>query len=367
MTKLRLGLIYGGKSGEHEISIKTAFSVSNSLDFNKYTFVPIYITKSGNWIVGKEQCKALNYEEIMNNLENGTFENLKSSFPSDLLFREKNDSVSNIQALDIIFPLIHGTFGEDGKLQGLLEMANIPYVGCGVLASSVGMDKSLTKTTFAQAGLPQCKYLTFTKFNWDRNKIALTKQIRENLNYPCFVKPANAGSSLGVSKVRMEHNLDQAIEEAFKFDRKVIVEEEVIGREIEIAILGNYDEPSASVPGEIIQNSDFYDFETKYLNGGASLSIPAEISQNLTEKLKKLAKIAFQAIDGSGLSRVDFFVTKNEEVYINEINTMPGFTPVSMYPLLWQESGKSYSQLLDELIQLGIDRFKQSRNLSYKF
>jgi D-alanine-D-alanine ligase len=365
MTKLRLGLIYGGKSGEHEISIKTAYSVSKSLDFIKYTFIPIYITKSGNWIAGREQCKPLNYEEIVNNLENGTFENLKSSFPSELLFKENKASTSGIQALDIIFPLIHGTFGEDGKLQGLLEMANIPYVGCGVLASSVGMDKSLAKMAFAQAGLPQCKYLVFTKFSWSRNKIALTNQIGEHLNYPCFVKPANAGSSLGVSKVRIESNLNQAIEEAFKFDRKVVVEEEVIGREIEVAILGNYDEPLASIPGEIIQSSDFYDFETKYLNGQASLSIPAEISQDLTEKLKSLAKVAFQAIDGSGLSRVDFFITKNEEIYINEINTMPGFTPVSMYPLLWQESGKSYSQLLDELIKLGIDRFKQSRNVAY--
>lgn len=371
--KIRIGLIYGGKSGEHDVSLQTALAVMKAVDFNKYEITPFYISKKGEWRSGAPLLGPVESKEVL------TFSSAPAS--SSVLapifggIQTKGDvAVSSVASagaedlgLDVVFPLLHGTFGEDGTIQGLLEMANIPYVGAGVLASAVGMDKVMMKKVFAQEGLPQCIFRHFTRTEWEKNRAYHLMELETVIGYPCFVKPANLGSSVGISKARNQEELIAAVAFAFQYDRKVIIEENIDAREIEVAVLGN-DEPIASVVGEIVSSNEFYDYKAKYLDGKSAMIIPAEISQEISDEVRELALRAFLAVDGSGLSRVDFFLGKiDQKIYINEINTMPGFTPFSMYPLLWQETGKPYKELLDDLIRLALERHAAKQNIQYSF
>ncbi|WP_314587334.1 D-alanine--D-alanine ligase [Paenibacillus terrigena] len=364
IKKIRVGLIYGGKSGEHEVSLSTALAVTKAFNYDKYEIVPFYITKDGEWRNGRllqapvEHSGLLQYEADKNKPAGSAI------MP---LFTDASQPVgsSGVMSIDVMFPLLHGTFGEDGTIQGLFEIANVPYVGAGVLASAVGMDKVIMKKLFAQAGLPQCMYRYFTRKQWEKDASYHTMEIEVSLGYPCFIKPANLGSSVGISKARNREELVAAIDLALRYDRKVIVEEFIDAREIEVSVLGN-EEPRASVPGEITSSSEFYDYQAKYTDGNSSMMIPANISAELTEELRSLAIRAFQAIDGSGLSRVDFFVQKHDnQIMINEVNTMPGFTPFSMYPLMWRETGVPYQELLDTLIQLALERFEEKQQIDF--
>lgn len=374
--KIRIGLIYGGKSGEHDVSLQTALAVMKAVDFTKYEITPFYISKKGEWRSGTPLLGPAESKEVL------TFSTVDASAPASNALapifggiQTKGDvAVSSITSagaedlgLDVVFPLLHGTFGEDGTIQGLLEMANIPYVGAGVLASAVGMDKVMMKKVFAQEGLPQCIFRHFTRTEWEKNRAYHLMELETAIGYPCFVKPANLGSSVGISKARNQEELIAAVAFAFQYDRKVIIEENIDAREIEVAVLGN-DEPIASVVGEIVSSNEFYDYKAKYLDGKSAMIIPAEISQEISDEVRALALRAFLAVDGSGLSRVDFFLGKaDQKIYINEINTMPGFTPFSMYPLLWQETGKPYKELLDDLIRLALDRHAAKQNIQYSF
>lgn len=357
-NKTTVGLVYGGKSGEHEVSLQTAFAVMNAFDYDKYELIPFYITKQGEWRKGTTlQAPLGKLDQLkLEQSQEGTEAALGAIF-SRLYGGEAG--------IDLMFPLLHGTFGEDGTIQGLFEMANIPYVGAGVLASAAGMDKAVMKKLFAQAGLPQCGYRFFTKSQWERSSFDLIMGVEDDLGYPCFVKPANLGSSVGISKARNREELEQAIELAFRYDLKVIVEEFVDAREVEVAVLGN-DEPMASVPGEIISSSDYYDYAAKYTDGQSEMVIPASLDAETADRLRELALIAFQAIEGSGITRADFFIRKSDgAIFINEVNTMPGFTPYSMYPLLWRETGLGYQALLDRMIELALERYNSKQSLVF--
>ncbi|MCC3374859.1 D-alanine--D-alanine ligase [Cohnella sp. REN36] len=378
--KVRVGLVYGGRSGEHEVSLQTALAVLKAFDYDKYELVPFYITKSGQWRSGPllaappaavaelqfagaeaaggessaDGSKALQAPALLPVLQG----------MSEQLLAETGDAGDD-RAIDVMFPLLHGTFGEDGTIQGLFEMAGLPYVGAGVLASAVGMDKATMKTLFAQAGLPQVGYRYFTRHMWTKERDALLDGIEEALGYPCFVKPANLGSSVGISKARSREELTAAVEKALRYDRKIIVEEFVDAREIEVSVLGNED-PEASVPGEIVSSNEFYDYKAKYTDGKSIMVIPAEIPPETAEAVREMAVRAFRAIDGSGLCRADFFLRRSDgALFINEVNTLPGFTPYSMYPLMWQESGLPYRQLLARLIELALERHREKQEIDY--
>lgn len=354
--KMRVGVIFGGQSGEHEISILSARSVMENLDPQRYEILPIGISKEGKWYVGMEAFHALACDPPKTLLEkdgDNDFARLTSWQPSLLAQQEQQSN------LDIIIPVLHGPHGEDGTVQGLLELLNIPYVGAGVLASAVGMDKAMMKTVFAHAGLPQCKYSFFLRRQWEQFPSAVIARVESEIGYPCFVKPANMGSSVGISKAKDRMGLQKALAEAAMYDRKLLVEEAVDAREIEVAVLGN-DEPRASVPGEIVSSSEFYDYNTKYEDGKAELIIPADLSAAQKEEVRQMAIAAFQAIDGAGLSRVDFFLDRQSGKFlINEINTFPGFTIYSMFPKLWEATGIPYPRLLDELIRLALERHQE--------
>ncbi|MBO2945286.1 D-alanine--D-alanine ligase [Paenibacillus sp. F411] len=357
--KLTVGLVYGGKSGEHEVSLATAFAVMNEFDFDKYEMIPFYITKQGTWrIGGKLDAPFKDKEELKLSGGSGTQAALNAVF-SRLYGSQQPD-------IDIMFPLLHGTFGEDGTIQGLFEMADIPYVGTGVLTSAAGMDKGVMKKLFAQAGLPQCEYCCFTQAEWKRASHKLVQGIEDKLGYPCFVKPANLGSSVGISKAKDAAQLAMAIETALKYDHKIIVEEFVDAREVEVSVLGN-EEPIASIPGEIVSSSEYYDYAAKYTDGQSEMLIPAPVDAETADTLRELAIRAFKAIEGSGITRADFFIRRNDGgILINEVNTMPGFTPFSMYPLLWRETGMSYRELLDQMISLGLARYENKQSLIYE-
>ncbi|TXK82701.1 D-alanine--D-alanine ligase [Paenibacillus sp. N3.4] len=374
--KIRVGLIYGGKSGEHDVSLQTALAVMKAVDFTKYEITPFYITKKGEWKSGSPLLAPAESKEALtfSSAADAAAPVSNALAPIFGAVQAKGDitvsAVSNETAdtgLDVVLPLLHGTFGEDGTIQGMLEMANIAYVGAGVLASAVGMDKVMMKKVFAQEGLPQCIFRHFTRTEWEKNRAYHLVELETAIGYPCFVKPANLGSSVGISKARNQQELIEAVNFAFQYDRKVIIEENIEAREIEVAVLGN-DEPIASVAGEIVSSNEFYDYKAKYLDGKSAMVIPADIPPETSDLIRQLALQAFLAVDGSGLSRVDFFLGKTDQkVYINEINTMPGFTPFSMYPLLWEESGKSYTELLDDLIKLALERHKAKQGIQYSF
>jgi len=374
--KVRVGLVYGGRSGEHEVSLQTALAVLKAFDYDKYELIPFYITKTGQWRSGpllQAPPAAVAELQFEGKQEESDSKGVQLQAQALLpVIQGMSESVlagegapANDRPIDVMFPLLHGTFGEDGTIQGLFEMAGLPYVGAGVLASAVGMDKAAMKTMFAQAGLPQVGYRYFTRFQWNRGREFELAGIEESLGYPCFVKPANLGSSVGVSKARNREELAAAIEEALRYDRKVIVEEFVDAREIEVSVLGN-DEPQASVPGEIVSSNEFYDYKAKYIDGKSVMVIPAEIPPETAQAIREMAVRAFLAIDGSGLCRADFFLRRSDgAVFINEVNTMPGFTPFSMYPLMWKETGVSYRELLDTLIRLAIERYEEKQAIEY--
>ena len=354
--KTKIGLLYGGKSAEHEVSLQTAMAVIKALDVEKFDIYPIHISKIGEWNKGPQLTGPVN------NVSELVFSNndaLPSSTMSPALFRAEEK-----EAFDVIFPLLHGPNGEDGTVQGLLELLNLPYVGNGVLASSAGMDKVIMKNIFAQAGLPQVDYVWFTRSDWESENENAYLKVENEIGYPCFVKPANLGSSVGISKCINRAELEAAFVEAFQFDRKIIVEEGVVAREMEAGVLGN-DHPKCSIAGEIIPKKDFYDYKAKYIDGDTALIIPADITSDEYEELSEIAIRAFKALDCSGLVRADFFLTKEGKLYINEVNTMPGFTPISMFPLLWEHTGVKYSELIERLVNLAIERHKEKQEIKY--
>lgn len=361
--KLKVGVIFGGRSGEHEVSLRSAESVINALDLDRYEVVPIAITQEGRWLKSSEASQLLPSAVIASADKHVAI--LGDPTEHGLASIAEHGPAQARESIDVLFPVLHGTYGEDGTIQGLFEMADIPYVGCGVLGSAAGMDKVIMKRLFHEAGLPIVEYTHFLRTQWESKPQEIKSRVVAEIGYPCFVKPANLGSSVGISKATDDESLTTAINLAARFDRKIIVERGVDAREIEISVLGN-DEPEASLPGEIVpQTAEFYDYIAKYVDAvGARLVIPAELSAGVTAQLQQMAITAFQAIDGSGLGRVDFFLERaTGKILLNEINTMPGFTNISMYPKLWEASGLSYSALIDRLIELAIERHQEkSRN-----
>jgi D-alanine-D-alanine ligase len=371
--KTRVGVIFGGRSGEHEISVRSAKTVIEQIDKDKYDVIPIAIGKDGNWLNPSESVgllPATSGEALGDAIDGYTRDSVVVAGDTSykgLTRLGGSDDEERTLGLDVIFPVLHGTYGEDGTVQGLLEMAGLPYVGGGVLASACGMDKVVMKTLFRDADLPICKYVWFLRSEWERNNGTVIKQVEAKLGYPCFVKPANLGSSVGVSRAEDADSLGRAIELAAEYDRKIIVEEALDMREIECAVMGN-DEPEASLPGEYIIRDDakkFLDYTEKYAGtGNNEFIVPAPISAELSDKIRKMAVAAFKAVDGSGLARVDFFLrSDNGMLLVNEINTMPGLTDASGFPKMWAGTGKKFSDVLENLIELAIERHKdRSRN-----
>ena len=365
--KLRVGVIFGGRSGEHEVSIRSARAIVESINPRKFDVVPIAITKEGKWLAPSQSAQllppAIHDRMSANGPATGDVALIGDPSHRGLISLESDSQSFVAEKLDVVFPALHGTYGEDGTLQGLLEMADVPYVGCGVLASSCGMDKVAMKSLFVQAGLPICKYLWFLRSQWRNNPAKVIRKVVADIGLPCFVKPANLGSSVGVSRATDKKSLTEAIDLAAQYDRKIIVEEELIAREIECAVLGN-DEPKASLPGEYVVLDDaarFLDYTEKYTNTGRVIFVvPAPLSKSMTTKIQRMAIRAFQSIDGAGLARVDFFLSRNDgELVINELNTMPGLTEVSGYPKMWAASGLPFGRLLETLIELAFERHRE--------
>jgi D-alanine-D-alanine ligase len=392
-SKIRVGIIFGGKSMEHEISLMSATSVINAIDKEKFEIVPIGINKDGQWVKYNGPIELIESEkwEDFARIENARAESKKneqSKLNKDAVELKASDNSlksgkevkqelkseakavlgykgrSLLDEIDVVFPVLHGPFGEDGTIQGLFEMINIPYAGCGVLASSLAMDKALSKEIFARAGLPICKHILVFKEEIEENIEAVMIRIQSELIFPLFIKPSNMGSSVGISKVdknedaiKTLQDLKKALIDAIKHDRRILIEEGISARELEVGIIGNY-KAEASVVGEIIPSKEFYDYEAKYFDGGKSkMSIPADIPEQVSNEIRELAIKAYKAIDGSGFARIDFFLDKNNgKVYINEINTIPGFTKFSMFPSLWQCTGVTYKEAIERIIGLAIER-----------
>ena len=369
--KKRVGVIFGGRSGEHEVAIRSAKTVIEQIDREKYTVIPVAITKEGNWLSPAESSRWLPPETMarfadeiaqIDNGDVGLVADTRYKGLKRLDETNANGSREHLIPFDVVFPVLHGTYGEDGTVQGLLEMAGIPYVGCGVLASSCGMDKVVMKTLFRDAGLPICKYTWFLRGDFETNPDVVIAGVEKNVGYPCFVKPANLGSSVGVSRAENAKELSDGIEIAANYDRKIIVEEALEMREIECAVLGN-DSPEASRPGEYIirdNSKAFLDYTEKYAGtGNNEFVVPAPISPELEDRIMKMAVAAFKAVDASGLGRVDFFLRNdNGALLVNEINTMPGLTDASGYPKMWAGSGKPFSEVIDRLISLAFERYE---------
>lgn len=366
MPKLKVAVLFGGRSGEHDVSLVSARSVINALDKNKYDVHLVGITREGSWVGGSNSLALL---ESMKNTESSSSvlptkkqELVNTPLPS------KNISLIPMLAekkeitFDVIIPILHGPYGEDGTIQGLLEIAGIPYVGSGVLGSSMGMDKIAMKMIFEANELPVCSYVWFLRSEWDKEKNKLVKNIEKELGYPCFIKPANLGSSVGISKAHNRKELIEAVTLAAKYDRRILVEEGINCREVECAVLGN-DDPKVSIAAEIIPGKEFYDYEAKYTEGLSQTNIPAKLPKSITKKLQAISQKAFIALDLAGMARVDFFIRKeNNEILINEVNTIPGFTNISMFPKLWEASGIPYQQLLDILIKLALERHAEKNS-----
>jgi D-alanine-D-alanine ligase len=361
--RIRVGVLFGGRSGEHEVSLVSAASVIKALDSAKFEVVPIGISREGRWHMGSGSRGPLS--EV---LKKGQAV-IPSADPSGPKFfaRDRQGGTKRVRGVDVIFPVLHGTFGEDGTLQGLLELAGIPYVGAGVLASSAGMDKDVMKRLFRDSGLPVVEWVVVLRSEWKQNPGRLRKLIEAKLGYPLFVKPANLGSSVGISKVHNRRELGPAIDMAAGYDRKVIVEKGLDAREIECSVLGN-DSPQASVPGEIVPLNEFYDYEAKYIKEGSELIIPAKLSRAETRSVKDLALRAFRAVDCAGMARVDFLLDRpSGKLFVNELNTIPGFTPISMYPKMWEASGLPYPALLNRLIELALERQREKEQTRYDY
>jgi len=363
MQKLRIGIIFGGKSSEHEVSLLSAKNIIEALDRTKYEPVLIGIDKTGGWHIKDPSCYLTSAEDPkqIQLLAAGTPVALDTQEGSNALLHL---STSSSTPIDVIFPILHGTCGEDGTVQGLLKLAGIPFVGADVLGSAIGMDKDVMKRLLKEAGIACARHLCIRSFERDSYSY---ERVAETLGTPFFVKPANAGSSVGVAKVKNREEFTQALDEAFLYDKKIIIEEFVEAREIECSVLGN-DRPIASIPGEIIPTHEFYSYEAKYLDeNGAKLVIPAPISPEVSEQIQQMAIKTFQVLCCEGMARVDFFLEKSGKIYVNEINTIPGFTQISMYPKLWKETGVSYTDLLDRLIQLALERHTRDSLLQTKY
>lgn len=364
--KLRIGVIFGGRSGEHEVSIRSARAVIEGLDASKYEVVPIAITKEGNWLApaaAAELLPAITRGLLSSQTRDGHKEDVTiigDPSRNGLVRLETNGKPA--EPLDVVFPVLHGTYGEDGTLQGLLEMAAVPFVGGGTLASACGMDKVIMKALFRNAGLPVCEYAWLLRSEYDEQPKKVLSRIARQIGFPAFVKPANLGSSVGVSKATDRKSLASAIELAARYDRKIIVEEAVDGRELECAVMGN-DQPQASLPGEYVVHDEvarFLDYTEKYSSTGhVEFVVPANVSKATAKKIQQMAVKAFQAVDGSGLSRVDFFLKKDGELLVNEINTLPGLTDVSGFPKMWAASGIPFPKVIDQLIELAIERHRE--------
>ena len=360
-NKIRVGILFGGRSAEHEVSLVSASSIIDALDRKKYTVFPIGITPEGRWLSSKDAVKLLKEKSSVESLP----EHLLLPDPRKQGLVEINTAgIAEIQNIDVVFPVMHGTFGEDGTVQGLLELAGVPYVGAGVLGSAVGMDKMIQKQVLEAAKIRVAQGLSFLISEFEENEKKIIDRIEEELQYPCFVKPSNTGSSIGISKVHDRKELIDAVALAGQYDRKIIVEKSIEkAREIECGVIGN-DKPAASVLGEIIPSNEFYDYDAKYVDGKSTAIIPADIPKWAVRKIQYIACKAFKVLDCSGMARVDFLVQGNgSKIFLNEINTIPGFTSISMFPKLWEASGLSYPDLLDKLIQLAIERHRLKSTL----
>jgi len=370
--KLRVGILFGGRSGEHEVSLLSAASILKAIDRKKFDVVPIGITKAGRWLTAGSAQALLSGSDT--EISETTLLDAASSAPADAVTAMVPDAASlGAGRLDVVFPVLHGTFGEDGTIQGLFELADIAYVGSGVLGSAAGMDKDAMKRLFAQAKLPIVKHITVLRTAWEASPRKTVAAVETALKYPVFVKPANLGSSVGISKVHDRKELGPALTLAARFDRKIVIERGVGGakkkaRELEVAVLGN-DDPKASVVGEIVPGKEFYDYEAKYLSEGSIPIIPAKITAAESKQIRAMAIEAFRACDLAGLARVDFLMEPDgkRRIYLNEVNTLPGFTSISMYPKLWQATGISYSDLITRLIDLAIERHKERSRTSFSF
>jgi D-alanine-D-alanine ligase len=386
MKRLRVGVIYGGRSGEHEVSLASAAAVFLHLDRRRFEPVPIRIDKDGRWTIADRAPTAMSAAEVIEHARLEAGRAARNLREVHLVAHPGEENILSIDrragggddtadralvtglGLDVVFPVLHGPHGEDGTVQGLLELANLPYVGCGVLASALGMDKAVMKVVFAERGLPIVDHVVVRRRDWMADAAAVHASIVGRLPFPVFVKPANMGSSVGISKARNASELDRAITLAAEFDRKVVVEAGVPNaREIECAVLGN-DDPETSVAGEVIPSREFYDYEAKYLDTGSKTVIPADLPAETLAEVQRLSRAAFLAIDGAGLARVDFLLAgATGQLFVNEVNTIPGFTTISMYSKLWEASGVSYPALLDRLIQLALDRHAEKQQLKTSY
>ena len=390
--KLRVGILFGGRSGEHEVSLLSAASILKAIDRRKFDVVPIGITKEGRWLAAAEANNLLEGDSspVARRLRAGDPEatpgaqllhqGMPTLFPPEpapgsttALAEQRPNGQSRLdgKSLDVVFPVLHGTFGEDGTIQGLFELAGIAYVGSGVLGSSAGMDKDVMKRLFAQAGLPIVKHVTLLRSDWEKSPRKAVTRVEAALKYPVFVKPANLGSSVGISKAHDRKELGPALDLAAKYDRKLIIEQGVGGktakaRELEVAVLGN-DDPKASVVGEIIPGKEFYDYEAKYLSEGSVPIIPARLTRAQSKEIRAMAVAAFRACDLSGLARVDFLMEPDgkHRIFLNEVNTLPGFTQISMYPKLWEATGIPYKDLITRLIELALERHQEKNRTTY--
>jgi D-alanine-D-alanine ligase len=349
--KLRVGVLFGGRSVEHEVSVVSAQGVMAAIDTARFQPVPLGVTRQGTWLTPAQT------EIALNRIRSEHLRSLDEPLGDGILYRTA--ALASLRRVDVVFPLIHGTNGEDGTLQGLLELAGVPYVGAGVAASALGMDKGLQKTFFRHHGFPVVNDVQLRASDWSRDPQGVIRAAEATIGYPAFVKPANGGSSLGTSKARSREDLESSITDAFRFDRKVLVEQSAEGaREVEVAVLGN-DEPEASTPGEVTFNAEFYDYRAKYDDPATVIHIPADVPESLRQTLRETAIEAYKSFDCAGLARVDFFVMPDGRFYLNEVNTIPGFTPTSMYPKMWEHDGVSYRELISRLIDLALERYQE--------
>jgi D-alanine-D-alanine ligase len=383
VKKLRVGVIYGGRSGEHEVSVASAASILKHLDRSRYEPVPIRIEKDGRWTLADKPPTVIKAADVIETARVQAARPTRPGREAHLVAHPGDDTVLTIErrdggtvadqgtsavvtglGLDVIFPVLHGPYGEDGTVQGLLELANVPYVGAGVLGSAVGMDKAVMKQLFAAHGLPQVKYVVTIRREWERDAGGVTTRVERELGYPVFVKPANLGSSVGISKARNATELGGAVRTAAEFDRKIVIEAAVPqAREIEVAVLGN-DDPQASIAGEIVPSREFYDYEAKYLDEGPPPLIPAPITDAQMADVRQMSIAAYRAVDCAGMARVDFLMNgETGALYLNEVNTIPGFTTISMYPKLWEATNLPYPELIDRLISLALDRHAEKQQL----
>ena len=365
MKKIRVGILFGGRSGEHEVSLTSAASILRGMNPDKYEIYPIGITREGRWRLGKESEKEL--ERVLSQGRPVAVSPYPDSSSQRLISLSPEGGDDPLPKLDVIFPVLHGTYGEDGTVQGLLELASVPYIGAGVLGSAVAMDKAVMRRLFREAGLPQVPSTSLRWSQWQIEPAKVRREVEKKFRYPIFVKPANLGSSVGISKVHGRRELDPALDLAFSYDSKVVVEQGVRAREIECSVLGN-ERAQASLPGEIIPVNEFYDYEAKYVKEGSDLVIPAKLTPRKTRQVQAMAVRAFEATECAGMARVDFLLERRTgKLYLNEINTIPGFTPISMYPKLWEASGLPFPKLLNRLIALAFERQQERTRTRFDY